>query len=301
MNKNTQQRVWRSLLYMPADNSKFLEKAQGRGADAIILDLEDSVAPQNKGNARKLCSKAITELASGPADMLVRINAPLRHAIRDLEAVIKPGLNALFIPKVESAGVLRAIDDVVTTLELENQLIVGSIGLVPMIETPNALFSAKHIAEATKRNIGLILGSEDFAFAANLKPNSETLTPPKLQVALAAKAAGLMPIGVLDTVANFSDPKSMRETALRSADFGFEGATCIHPSMVEALNYGFSPRNEDLIEAHNIVKLMEISWKDNKGATQINGKMIDMPVYERAKALLGRAESIAKKIKNNKV
>ena len=296
MKKNIQNRVWRSLLYMPADNSKFLEKAQARGADAIILDLEDSVAPQNKQNARKLCSKAITDLAGGPSDILVRINAPLRHAIRDMEYVVELGLKALFIPKVESAGLLRAFDDVVTTLELENQLTIGSIGLVPMIETPNALLSANDIAKATKRNVGLILGGEDFAFAANLKPSAETLTPPKLQVALAAKAAGLMPIGILDTVANFSDPNTMRETAIRSAEFGFEGATCIHPSMVDPLNYGFSPKKEDLIEAHKVIEIMESSWKDNKGAAQINGMMIDMPVYQRAKALLARADSISQKL-----
>ena len=299
MKTETQIRVWRSLLYMPADNSGFLKKAQSRGADAIILDLEDSVAPLNKENARKLCSNAISDLADGPADILVRINAPLRHAIRDLEAVIKQGLCALFIPKVESAGLLRAIDDVVTTLELENQLIVGSIKFVPMIETPNALLSAKDIAKATKRNVGLILGGEDFALAANLKPSAETLTPPKLQVALAARAAGLMPLGILDTVADFSDPNTMRDTAIRSAEFGFEGATCIHPSMVNALNCGFSPKEEDLRDAHNVVELMESTWKGNKGAAQINGKMIDMPVYERAKALLARAKLISQKLKNN--
>ncbi len=290
-------KVWRSLLYMPSDNIKFTKKAQNRGADGIILDLEDSIAPDNKENARKLCQKAISNLASGPADILVRINAPLREAVKDLEAVIKPGLDALFIPKIESPGLLCAFDTAITSLELENQMTVGSVGLVPMIETPSALLKAKKIAEATPRNVGLILGGEDFANSANLKPSADTLTPPKLQLALAAKAAGLISIGILDTVADFSDPNAMYETAVRSAEFGFEGATCIHPSMVEALNSGFTPKDDEIINARRVVKLMESSWQNNKGAAQINGKMIDMPVYQRAKDLLERANLIKAKMK----
>ena len=98
-------RVWRSLLYMPLTIPNFWPR-QDRGADALILDLEDSIAPHNKAAARSTCREAIANLAPGPADILVRINAPLRHAIRDLEAVVQPGLNALFLPKTESAGML---------------------------------------------------------------------------------------------------------------------------------------------------------------------------------------------------
>ena len=288
-------RVWRSLLYMPADNPKFLAKAQDRGADALILDLEDSVAPHNKAAARTTCRQAIANLAPGPADILVRINAPLRHAIRDLEAVVQPGLNALFLPKTESAGMLVALDDVVASLESETGMPHGSVGFVPMIETPKALLAAERIAMATGRNVALILGGEDFATAAQLTPSAETLTPPKLQVALAARAAGLMPIGILDTVADFSNPEAMYHTAQRSAAFGFVGATCIHPSMVAPLNRAFSPSTEDISAAQQVVAVMEAAWDSNTGAAQINGKMIDMPVYERAKDVLARAAAIISK------
>ena len=288
-------RVWRSLLYMPADNPKFLAKAQDRGADALILDLEDSVAPHNKAAARTTCRQAIVNLAPGPADILVRINAPLRHAIRDLEAVVQPGLNALFLPKTESAGMLVALDEVVTSLESETGIPQGSVGFVPMIETPKALLAADRIAMATGRNVALILGGEDFSTAAQLTPSAETLTPPKLQVALAARAAGLMPIGILDTVADFSNPEAMYHTAQRSAAFGFVGATCIHPSMVEPLNRAFSPSTDDISAAQQVVAVMEATWQSNAGAAQINGKMIDMPVYERAKDVLARAAAISSK------
>ena len=295
MTQDQTARVWRSLLYMPADNPKFLAKAQERGADALILDLEDSVAPHNKAAARATCRQAIADLAPGPADILVRINAPLRHAIRDLEAVVQPGLNALFLPKTESAGMLVALDAVVASLEAEAGMPYGTVGFVPMIETPKALLAAERIAAATSRNVALILGGEDFATAAHLTPSAETLTPPKLQVALAARAAGLMPIGILDTVADFSDPEVMYRTALRSAAFGFVGATCIHPTMVAPLNRAFSPSADDISAAQQVVTVMEAAWQTNAGAAQINGKMIDMPVYERAKDVLARATAISGK------
>ena len=287
--------LWRSLLYMPANNENFLAKAQNRGADAIILDLEDSVAPNDKVRAREICKSAIQGLSQGPSDILVRINAPLRLAVRDIEAVVQQGLKGLFFPKVESAGILSAMDELLTSLEQERGMDIGQIKIVPMLETPKALLSAERIACSIDRNIGLILGGEDFATSAGLYPSAETLTYPKIQMALAAKAAGLMPLGILDTVADFSDADYMFEVAKKSAKFGFEGATCIHPTMVDALNRGFSPTQEEVKEAALIMEVMEDAWQNNHGAAQINGKMIDMPVYNRAKAVVERAELIKEK------
>ena len=287
--------LWRSLLYMPANNEKFLAKAQSRGADGIILDLEDSVAADDKFTAREICKSAIPELVNGPSDRLVRINATLRLAVRDIEAVTQQGLKGLLLPKVESAGILIAMDELLTSLEQERGMSIGQIRTIPMLETPNALLSAKKIACSINRNIGLILGGEDFATSAGLYPSAETLSYPKIQMALAAKAAGLMPLGILDTVADFSDANYMFEVAKKSAKFGFEGATCIHPTMIDALNRGFSPTREEVNEAMQIIEVMENAWQNNHGAAQINGTMIDMPVYKRAKAILKRAELIKEK------
>ena len=284
--------LWRSLLYMPANNEKFLAKAQSRGADAIILDLEDSVAPDDKIEAREICKSAIPELVNGPSDLLVRINAPLRLAVRDIEAVTQPGVKGLLLPKVESAGILVALDELLTSLEGERGINIGQTRTIPMLETPKALLSAKRIACSINRNIGLILGGEDFATSTGLYPSAETLSYPKIQMALAAKAAGLMPLGILDTVADFSDAEYMFEIAKKSSNFGFEGATCIHPTMVDALNRGFSPTQEEVNEALLIMKVMEDAWKKNHGAAQIDGKMVDMPVYKRAKAVVQRVEMI---------
>ena len=114
-------------------------------------------------------------------------------------------------------------------------------------------------------------------------------------MALAAKAAGLMALGILDTVADFSDADYMFEVAKKSANLGFEGATCIHPTMIDALNRGFSPTRKEVSEAIQIIEVMENAWQNNHGAAQINGNMIDMPVYKRAKAVVHRAELIKEK------
>ena len=190
---------------------------------------------------------------------------------------------------------LRAMDELLQFLEQERGMDSGQLKIGPMLETPKALLSAERIACSIDRNIGLILGGEDFAISAGLYPSAETLTYPKIQMALAAKAAGLMPLGILDTVADFSDADYMFEVAKKSAKFGFEGATCIHPTMIDALNRGFSPTREDVNEAMQIIEVMENAWQNNHGAAQINGKMIDMPVYKRAKAVLRRAELIKEK------
>lgn len=281
--------AWRSLLYVPANNERFLAKAGERGADAVVLDLEDSVPPADKDGARSMCREAIDRLAAAPCDVVVRVNGPLRLAVRDLEAVVRPGVAALFLPKVETAGGLRALDEVVSELEVEAGMEVGATGLVPMLESPDSLFNAREIAGASPRNVAMILGSEDIATAAGFEPSAETLLHPKLQVAFAAKAVGLLALGMLDSVAAISEPETTREIAVRSARFGFDGATCVHPAIVEILNEAFSPSEEQLELARRTVEAMEAAWAEGRGAARLDGRMIDMPMLTRARALLRKA------------
>ena len=128
---------------MPANNKKFLAKAQSRGADAVILDLEDSVAPEDKSKAREICESVIQKLVNGPSDILVRINAPMGLAVRDIEAVIQHGLKVYFYPKSKVPAFLSAIDELITSLEEERGMNIGQIKTIPMLETPNALLNGK--------------------------------------------------------------------------------------------------------------------------------------------------------------
>ncbi|WP_108662149.1 HpcH/HpaI aldolase/citrate lyase family protein [Acuticoccus kandeliae] len=281
---------WRSLLYVPANNERFTAKAGERGADAVILDLEDSVPPAQKADAREGAIGAIDALAGAPCDVLVRINSPLRLAVRDLEAVVRPGLTGLLLPKTATAGSLAALDAVVSEIEEEAGMMLGSVVFVPVIETPDALFEARAIAKASPRNVALLLGSEDMATECGFTPSGETLMQPKLQLAYAAKAAGLLALGLLDTVAAISELDRSVEVARRSARFGFDGATCVHPGMIPILNAAFAPGEEEVDLARRTLAAMEAAWAEGKGAARLDGRMIDMPMITRSKATLAKWE-----------
>lgn len=276
---------WRSLLYVPGNNEQFLAKAQTRGADALILDLEDSVPEDRKAEARETVAAAIPKLAQGPAALTLRINVPLRAALADLEAVVQPGLAAVMIAKCDTPEKPAVIGEILTELETERGLPPGQIALIALIETPSGLAAAPQIARADPRLTAMLLGSEDFATACRMSPTPETLALAKQSLIFAARAAGLAPLGLLDSVANFTDA-GLAEMVHRSRSFGFSGATCVHPSVVTVLNRGFLPSEEEFAEARRIVDAMEAARQCGQGAIRLDGQMIDAPLLQRARRIL---------------
>jgi citrate lyase subunit beta/citryl-CoA lyase len=286
--------VWRSLLFMPVNVEKFVARAHERGADGIILDLEDAVAPSEKENARKLLPGVIERLRKNSrGDVLVRINQPLELAIRDLEAAVLPGVASILVTKVEGVSHLRLLDELVTRLEEKRGLPPGGIRFNGLIETPGPVAKAQEIARATPRLVALSLGAEDYATAIGGKPTEEVLLMPKQLVVQAAYAAGLMAMGTIGTLAGFSDLDAYARMVRRSRDFGFVGASCIHPAQVPVLNAGFSPTADEIAEAERIVAADRAAAAQGRGSFQIDGKMIDIPIVQRAEALLARARAIA--------
>lgn len=286
--------VWRSALYVPVNVERFLAKAAQRGADALILDLEDSIAPADKEAARAALPAAVERMVrEGRSDVLVRINQPLELAVRDLEASVLPGVAAILVTKVEGADHLRLLDEVVARLELRRSLPRGGIRFVGLIEGPGALARAHEIARATPRLVGLSLGGEDYATAIGARPTEEVLLLPKQQLLQAARAAGLLPLGTIGSVAGFGDLAAYERMVRRSAEFGFVGASCIHPAQVPLLNAGFTPSPEEVAEAERIVALDRAAAGEGRGSFALDGKMIDIPVVQRAEALLERARTIA--------
>jgi citrate lyase subunit beta/citryl-CoA lyase len=286
--------VWRSLLFVPVNVERFLAKASQRGADGLILDLEDSIAPADKQAARQAVEPAVQRLRrEGRSDVLVRINQPLEWAVRDLEAAVIPGLDAIMVTKVEGPDHLHLLDELVSRLELRRGLPEGRIRFIGLIETPGPLARAHEIARATPRLMALSLGAEDYATAIGGKPIEDVLLLPKQQVLQAARAAGLQPLGTIGTVAGFSDLEAYAQIVRRSAAFGFVGASCIHPAQVPFLNAGFTPSPEEVAEAERILALDREAAAQGRGSFALNGKMIDIPVVQRAEALLARAHAIA--------
>ena len=282
--------AWRSMLFVPVTRDKFVASAHTRGADAIILDLEDSVAEAEKPRARTLVPTAAAQVSRSGADVLVRINRPWHQAFRDIEAVVGPGVAALMCPKVESPEHLGVIAELLDTLEAERGLPQGHTRLVALVETADAYFRVREIAKATPRLDALSLGAEDFATALGMEPIGETLQAPKQTIIIAARAAGILPLGFMGTVADFDDLDAFRATIRRSRKFGFTGASCIHPSQVPILNEEFGCSDAELDRARRMVAAYDAAKAQGLGAVAFEGKMIDVPVVERAQALIRQAE-----------
>jgi citrate lyase subunit beta/citryl-CoA lyase len=280
----------RSLLYVPASSERFLAKAHERGADAIILDLEDAVAPQEKERARAALKDAVPSVGRNGATVLVRINAVSTGlAFDDADAACRAGAFGLFVAKVQTPAELARLDELLDVTEREVARERPMV-LVPMLEDPGAVLDARTLAGASRRTFALVSGSEDMATTMGAEPTPEVLRLPKLLVHLAAKAAGLISFGMLRTVADFKDTDAVAASAREARAFGFDGASCIHPSVVPILNAAFSPTPEEIDRARRMVAAFEAAKAKGEGAFRFEDKMVDEPVVARARALLARSQ-----------
>jgi len=284
--------VWRSLMYVPVNVDKYVDKAHTRGADVIQLDLEDSVPPAEKANARKLVEAAAAKVRRGGADVVVRINQPLSLAVRDLEHAICPDVDGIACTKIDSASHIRLLDELVTGLEEKRGMAVGHTQFIAMIETADAFFRIHEIVRASPRIVACCIGGEDFALDCNMQPSGEALFYPKQHMVIAASAAGIMPLGFVDSVASFGDWDKFRNMVRRSRDFGFMGAGCIHPGQVTIVNEEYTPTAGEVEYARKVIAMDKAAASSGRGSFSLDGKMIDIPIIVRAEKLLKRYEAI---------
>ncbi len=284
--------VWRSMLFVPVTVAKYVDRAAERGADALILDLEDSVPLAEKPRGRALLQEAAAKVARNGADVVVRINRPWRQALRDIEAAVSPQVQALMLTKVESAEHVQVIAEVVGELEAERGMQAGATKFVALVETASGFLRMAEIARSHPRLVALSVGAEDFALSVGMLPEAEGLFFPKQQMIIAARAAGIVPLGFIGTVADFRDLDAFRATIRRSRRLGFAGASCIHPSQVAILNEEYRPSPEELAQAERAVAAYDAATAAGVGAIELDGKMIDVPVVERAKQVLARHRAV---------
>lgn len=284
--------VWRSLLYVPVNVEKFVDKAHTRGADVLQLDLEDAVPPAEKDSARTLVQKNAARVRRGGADVVVRINQPLSLAVRDIEASICPDVDAIAITKADSASHVRLLDQLVTELEEKRGMKAGHTRFLVMIETTDAFTRIDEIPRASPRTVGMLIGGEDFALDMNAQPDDDVLLAPKARMIIAARAAGVMPLGFIGTVADFSDWERFRLMVRRARRFGFDGAGCIHPGQVKIVNEEYTPSEAEVAYARKVIQMDKEAAAAGRGSFQIDGKMIDIPVVVRAQKLIRRYEAI---------
>ena len=282
---------WRSLMFCPANAQRFVDKAHTRGADAIILDLEDSVSPAEKAAARSAVAAAASAVGQAGADVLVRINRELHWAVEDIAASVGPAVMGLVLPKVMGPEHVRLLSEVVAAREIARGLAPGHTRLVALVESAAAVEHMNAIARSDERLVAMAVGGEDLATDLDAEPSADSLYVAKMLGLHAARAAGILPLGVLASVAGVADGDAYRAMLQRSRALGFACATCVHPAQVPLLNHAFGPTPEQLMRARDLVQAYEEGQARGAGAVLFEGAMVDRPVAERAYRLLARARA----------
>jgi citrate lyase subunit beta/citryl-CoA lyase len=289
--------IQRSMLILPAHVRKFVEKAHLREADAILLDLEDAVPENKKAEARAMLEESIGLAGRGGAHVWARINKEKELMEDDLIASVHPGLYGIFLPKIETPEEIIDVASKLLGLESARNLRPGSLKLSIHIESPMGLLNIRDILNAHARVESVSLGPDDYCLAMGIEPtpDGDELLFPFNMLVTAAKASGVLPFGIPGTVAGFRDTEGFRHLAERARRLGAEGAFCVHPGQVTVLNEVFSLKDSDVTAARRITDAFEEGLKQGRAAVELDGMMIDTPVYKRARITVERAEAIAEK------
>ncbi|MEB2401050.1 MAG: CoA ester lyase [Alcaligenaceae bacterium] len=280
---------WRSILFVPANNARFVDKAKRVEADAIQLDLEDSIALADKTAARACVAEAAAALHAAGKSVSVRINQPLDLAVRDIEAAVGMHVQALALPKIAGATHVQLIEELVEKCEAKAGLDRGSTRFIVAVETLPAFYDLRRIAASSTRIMGLMLGGEDFARECGCEPSEDVMRGLKQQMILAARAAGTRPLGYLGSLSNFRDLEAFKGMARRSKAYGFDGATCIHPAQVPIVNEVYGVSEDELAHARKVLDGAKAAQREGKAAFAVDGSMVDKPIIERAERVLLRA------------
>lgn len=291
--------VRRTKLYVPANRQKFVEKAWTRGADCIILDLEDAVAPADKASARKLVRDDIPIVGRGGAEIQVRINREFEE--EDLDAVVIPGVTSIMVPKCESVDDLRRVDALVTRLEKERGMPAGRIQFDLIFETARGVIRMEEIAEASPRIVSMTTGqadlSADLGFTRYPELNFDQYFYPENRLLYAARAAGVQAHGMgAQNNADYVSVSAGKEAMLKACRYayrmGFMGTSVIHPAWVEAANEGFSPPPEEVSLARRVKEALDAAYARGEGSVSVDGKMYDVANMKYVDYLLIRAEAV---------
>jgi citrate lyase subunit beta/citryl-CoA lyase len=269
----------RSALFVPLADERFLAKAHERGADALLLDLEDSVPPAQKAAARARLPEAARRLAAQGAIVMVRVNSTPDHLAEDLKAAALSPVAAVFLPKVESAEHVVAAEYLLADSKAQ---------LVALLESPAAVLDAVAISRAGTRLAGLAFGSEDYCGALGIASSKAALDWPAQMLAAAARARRLAAFGVPGPVSEIADMDAFSRLLEKAKAMGFTGCTCIHPKQVAAANRVYSPSADEIALAQEIVTAFEAGVREGRGAFALHGRMIDAPVVDQARATLAR-------------
>jgi citrate lyase subunit beta / citryl-CoA lyase len=280
-------RIRFARLYLPGNTPGLMLNAGLHSAEGIILDLEDSVAPDKKDEARILVRNALRQIDFFGAERMVRINQG-RRGLRDLEFVIPQNVNLILLPKCESADYVRDTENEIENLKKRYNL-NNSIYLMPIIESALGVENSFEIARSCKSVVAVALGLEDYTADLGVPRTVEGTESfyARTRLVVAAKAAGIQPI---DSVfSDVEDLEGLRQNVKVSKLLGFEGMGCIHPRQIQVIRQGFAPEAEEIDKSRKIVIAFETARQKGLGVVSLGTKMIDLPVVARARKTLDHA------------
>jgi citrate lyase subunit beta / citryl-CoA lyase len=282
----------RSFLFAPGNHPRRVEKALTLEADAVILDLEDAVATAEKVATRATIAAALTQPRTGL--LYVRVNAAdTEFCCGDLVAVVRPGLDGIILPKVESPATLTTIDWVLQQIERERGLSEGEIDLIPIIETARGLTHLDAILATASRVKRVAFGAGDFTLDVNMqwKRDEAELSYARAKIVTASHAAGLE--APLDTVwVDLQDAEALEASARAALAYGFQGKMCIHPNQIPVVNRIFTPSAAEIAFAERVVDAFARAEREGSAAIQVDGKFIDYPVVYRAQRVLEKVGAL---------
>lgn len=285
----------RSLIFVPGNRPNMLERARSFSADIIMVDLEDSVPPSEKLTARDLAHEWVPTLANEGQQVVVRVNSLDTGLTRDeLASVVGPGLSGISLGKVVSPWDIQEAERMLAPLESRAGLEPGSVGIIPWIENARAVVQLQQIASSSPRIIALAFGAEDYTNDLGVQRTDlgEEVYFPRAAVAVAARAAK---VASLDSpFVAFRDPEGLKKDVARARQLGYTGKFAIHPSQLDIINETFSPLPADVEYAHQVVEAWNQAESAGRGSLDLNGRMVDVPVFKRAQNLLAFAEAISR-------
>ncbi len=283
--------VLRSLLFVPGNQPHMLDKATGFVPDALVPDLEDSVPVEEKTHARDVTAFYLPRLAQVGPLVIPRVNSLDSGWLEDdLAAVVGPHIAGVSVGKIQTPQDIAHISGMLARLEAQAGVPAGHITLVPWIETAMAIVHVYAICAASPRIVGVAFGAEDFTHDMGIErcEDDSEVAYPRSAMCVAARAAGVL---ALDTpYFRFRDPEGLQQNALVSRKIGFKGKFAIHPAQIDTINATFSPSPAEIDYARRVVTAFEEAERAGRGSTSLDGKVIDVPVMKRAKALLEVAE-----------
>ncbi len=282
----------RSVLFMPGDSPRKIEKAAELDVDVVVMDLEDGVAIAKKEEARRTIVDALKRLHFGRSERWVRINVPTEDFFReDLELTAPGKPDAYVIPKVSSPEDVRRVERVLEAVEAQVGDPAWSPRLVALIETAKGVVHAPPIAESSERLVALMFGAEDLAgdVGAERTPEGAEVAYARGAVVVAAKAAGIDAIDTLCT--DLTSLEVLVHDAAAGRRMGYDGKMCIHPKHVETIHRAFDPRPEQIAHAARLLEAFHAHEARGAGVFDFEGKMVDMPMVRAAEKVLARARA----------